>query len=267
LPSPASENTQNGSGSSHAARRPPPPRVGFFAKVRAVFWREALTELRSRFALNAIGMFALATLMVVGYSAGSNVSHKMLAALLWLILLFSAMTGLSRVFVREVEARTQDALRLTSDPTALMLGKMAFNGALLGLVQLIIVPLYAMMTGLPVRDMGLFLAMMALGNLGMAVSSAVLAAIVAKAGARNALFPVLALPILIPLLLSLVGGTYAALVPDMKYVKGVGFEPNPFEIRQTAWQSGGGYARLALAFSGMLGPVSLVLFDLIWNEE
>jgi heme exporter protein B len=213
-------------------------------------------------------MFALITLMVVGISsAGTNIPHRMHAGLLWLILLFSAMTGLARVFVRETEARTQDALRLTADPSALFFGKALFNGALLLALQGIIVPLYSLMTSLAIRDYVLFLTMQILGNLGLTVASTLLAALVAKAGGRSALFPVLALPILLPLIMAVIGGTYAALAPDPKVVQGVGWVPNPIEIQQTAWEAGGTYVRMAVAFIGMLGPASFLLFEFVWNED
>ncbi|MBW3623486.1 MAG: heme exporter protein CcmB [Armatimonadetes bacterium] len=243
-----------------------PHGTSFLQKVGAVFTRETRTEFRSRYALNSIGMFAVTTLVVIGFSVSGDVPRRTHAALLWLVLLFSAMTGLSRIFVREVEARTQDALRLTADPTALLLGKMAFNGMLLAGVQAVIVPLYLLMTGLPIRNPALFLAVQLLGNVGLTLSSTLLAAIVAKAGGRAALFPVLALPILMPLLFALVAGTYAALVPDPTLQAGR-LVPNLLAMRESAWAAGMPYVRLALAYAGMLGPAAVLLFDLIWNED
>jgi heme exporter protein B len=235
-------------------------------KVFAVFRREMRTEMRSRYALNAIGMFAVTTLVVVGFSVNAEVSHRVQAALLWLVLLFSALTGLSRTFVREVEARTQDALRLTADPTALLLGKTLFNAALFGGVQAVIVPLFALMVSLPVRSLSLFLALQVLGNVGLSVASTLLAAIVAKAGGRGALFPVLALPILMPLLFALMAGTFAALTPDLVLREGR-LVPNVMAMRESPWEAGAPYVRLALAYAGMLGPAAVLLFDVIWNED
>lgn len=240
--------------------------AAFWGKVSAVYLREMKTELRSRYALNSIGMFALTTLVVVGFSVSSTTGHRVQAALLWLILLFSAMTGLSRTFVREVEARTQDALRLTADPTPLLLGKALFNGTLFAGVQALIVPLFVLMTGLPIRNIVLFLTIQILGNVGLTFASTLLAAIVAKAGGRNALFPVLALPILMPLLFALMAGTSAALLPDPLLRDGR-LIPNALALRESPWETGGPYVRLALAYAGMLGPAAVLLFDLIWNED
>jgi heme exporter protein B len=231
-----------------------------------VYLREVQSELRSRYALNATGMFALITLVVINFSVSSDVSHRVQAALLWLALLFSAMTGLSRTFVREVEARTQDALRLTADPTALLLGKTLFNGTLLAGVQLLIVPLYFVMVGLSLRSPSLFLTIQVLGNVGLTLASTLLAAIVAKAGGKNSLFPVLALPILMPLLFALMAGTYAALIPD-PLIRGTQILPNLIAQREPAWEVGAPYVRLAVAYAGMLGPAAVLLFEFIWNEE
>ncbi len=247
-------------------RSPRASGAGFGSKVAAVFLREARTEARNRFSVNAVAMFALSTLLLVGLSTDAATPHKAKSGLLWLVLLFSAMTGLSRAFVREVEGRTQDSLRLTCDPGALLVGKTLFNAALLGATQALITPLFVLMTDLPIRSASLFLTMLLLGNLGLTVVSTLLAALVAKAGGRGALFPVLALPLLIPLFLALVGGTYAALVPDMKVVAGAGYVATP-EATRSAWEAGASYARLAAAYAGVLGPAALLLFEFIWEED
>ncbi|MGQ9526133.1 MAG: heme exporter protein CcmB, partial [Armatimonadota bacterium] len=83
----------------------------------AVLWKDLQSEYRTRYAVNAVVMFAVTTLAVVSFSAQVVAAGPgLLAPLLWLILLFSAMSGLSRALVREEETRTANALRLVGDP-------------------------------------------------------------------------------------------------------------------------------------------------------
>lgn len=53
--------------------------------------------------------------------------------------------------------------------------------------------------------------MVFLGSLGFAACATIIAAIIAKAGARGTLYPVLSFPILIPLLMTVMNGTARAL--------------------------------------------------------
>jgi heme exporter protein B len=58
----------------------------------------------------------------------------------------------------------------------------------------------------------LLLLMVLLGAMGLAGASTLLAALVAKTGTRGALFVVLALPVLLPLLVMAIAGTTSALM-------------------------------------------------------
>ena len=68
------------------------------AETRAIFRKERQLELRTRYALNTVGLFALTTLVVVSISLGpvgaSEEARPFLPVLLWLILLFAASAGL-----------------------------------------------------------------------------------------------------------------------------------------------------------------------------
>ena len=76
--------------------------AGLISKSFAVYAKDLRQELRTRYALNAILMFGITTLAVVSFSLGqSGLSAKLLAALFWVIMFFSAMSGLAQVFIRE----------------------------------------------------------------------------------------------------------------------------------------------------------------------
>ena len=76
--------------------------------------RSARTSSRSgarAIAVNALFLFAFAVLVLVGYAVGPTRlapedRPTVNAVLLWIVIFFSAMTGLSRVFVKEEEAGT-----------------------------------------------------------------------------------------------------------------------------------------------------------------
>lgn len=220
------------------------------SKSAAVFYKDILSEFRTKYAVNAVVLFAVTTLTAVSFSiggAGANASPSVLSALLWIILYFSAMSGLSRVFVKEEESKTASTLRLSAPPNAVYTGKLAFNLALLGGLEIIIVPMYVVMMNVAVKQWALFLLMVLVGSIGLAAASTVIAAIVARANAKGALFAVLSFPILLPLLFAAMHGTRVS-----------------FETAELA--SGIGDLKILIAYAGVMITASLMLFKFVWEE-
>ncbi len=157
------------------------------------------------------------------------------------------MTGLSRAFVHEEEAGTASALRLSAPSAAVFLGKLLSNLALLAVVMAFVVPLFLGLMSFGIASPGLFLAVLALGAVGLASASTFIAAIVAKTAAKGALFAVLATPLLLPPLVAAVTGTrVAATEPELA--------------------AGLDVVRLLFAFDGLMTTAAFLLFDAVWRE-
>ncbi|MBP7676594.1 MAG: heme exporter protein CcmB [Thermoanaerobaculia bacterium] len=218
----------------------------------AVFLKDLRTEWRTRVALNALLLFAFAVLVLVGYAVGPTrltLEDRPVvnSVLLWIVLFFSAMTGLSRAFVNEEETGTAAALRLTAPPASVFLGKLLANLALLAVVMTVVVPLFLALMSFGIAAPGLFLAVLALGGVGIAAASTFIAAIVSKTAAKGALFAVLATPLLLPPLVAAVTGTrIAATEPDLA--------------------AGLDVVRLLFAYDGLMVTASFLLFDAVWRE-
>jgi heme exporter protein B len=220
-------------------------------EVVAVFGKDTRAEFRSRSAVNAILLFALTTLAVISFSISvrglaEGVKASILSSLLWVVLFFSAMSGLPRVFVKEEDARTVLALRLTARPHVIFLGKLLFNVTLLLLVTLAVVPLYLILMEPTVQRWGPFFAVLILGMGGLAGASTLLAALVAKTSSRGDLFVVLAFPLLLPLLVCAINGTVGAFMGSP-----------PAEIR--------GYLTVLAAYLVATVTASLMLFEFVWE--
>lgn len=187
--------------------------AGLASRALAVYMKDLRLELRSRAALNAILLFAVSTLAVVSFSFGqTDLSPRLLSALYWVIMFFSAMSGLAHVFVREEEAGTALALRLSAQPEAVLIGKLLLNLTILILLGAVVTPLFFVFTTLPQNaHLALFLAVAVLGIGGLCAASTLVGAIIARSAVRGALFAVLAFPVLVPLLLVAVGGGDKAL--------------------------------------------------------
>jgi heme exporter protein B len=222
--------------------------VGLASKAFAVFAKDIRVELRTRYAVNAIFMFAVTTLTVVSLSVGqAGLQPRLLSALLWIIIFFSAMSGLAHAFVREEESGTSLALKLRADPTAVYLGKLFFNLLLLSLLTAIITPLFFIFTDAPTGNIGALVIILVLGVVDLCAATTLVAAIIARVAAKGALFAVLSFPILVLVILLLVGVTSQAMdnqsVGEMfTYLQGL------------------------LAYGVIMITASLLLFRFVWLE-
>jgi len=221
---------------------------GLVSKALAVFAKDVRLELRTRYALNAILMFAVTTLAAVSFSVGqSGLPPKLLAALFWIVMLFSAMSGLAQAFIREEEAATALTLRLMADPDPVYIGKLLFNFSLLTVMAALITPIFFIFTDAPASGIATFILVLALGVIGLCSATTLVAAIIAKASVKGALFAVLSFPILMPLLLVLVSATE-------KVLDGGAIGDIATEIQ------------FLVAYGVVMVTGSVLLFKFVWQE-
>lgn len=236
-------------GSSKASAAPESP---LFAAAWAVFRKDVRSELRTRYALNAIILFAVNTVVAMSLGMGPltiarNADLPLIqAALLWVAILFAAFTGLARAFVQEEEARTAAALRLSARPTAVFLGKLLFNLTLLLLLVGLATILFVIMLRVRVGNPGLLAALLLAGSLGLVAATTLIAAIIARASVKGALFAVLSFPLLAPLLVVAIQGSANALAGR-------------------GWESGVGALQVLGGYTIALFTASLFLFNSVWE--
>ena len=218
------------------------------SKSLAMYVKDLRLELRTRYAINAILMFGVTTLAVVSFSLGqSGLPPDLLAALFWIVVFFSAVSGLAHSFIREEEAQTALALKLAADPTTVYVGKLMFNLSLLTLMTVIITPIFFIFTDAPTTNVWTFLLIVVFGVLGLCGATTLVAAIVAKAAVKGALFAVISFPLLIILLMVLVGASEKILAGQ-----GLG------DILQET--------QVLVAYPIIMVTASLMLFKFVWQE-
>lgn len=219
----------------------------------AVLRKDLRSELRTRYAFNTLVLFAAGTAVAVSLGVGflglrrDEQSLALQAALLWVALLFAALNGLARSFVQEEETRTLPALRLAAPATAVYLGKLWFNLALLVLLDLVTTLLFVVFVRVGIGNLGLFISLLAAGSLALATATTILAAIIARASFKSALFAVLAFPLLVPPLVIAIQGTALAL-------------------GGADWAAGWPALRTLIAYAVATFTASLFLFRFVWES-
>src|SRR5712692_778669 len=135
------------------------------------------------------------------------------AGILWIAIAFAGTLALGRTFERERYSETLRALLLAPAPRpALYVGKLFGVLALLGIAELLLVPLVALLFSAPLfARPGMLILILGAGTLGFSSVGTLFAAMLMRARTRDVLLPILLYPITIPVIIAGVRGT-AALV-------------------------------------------------------
>lgn len=215
----------------------------------ALLVKDFQSELRTRYAVNALIMFVVTAVSVIVFALRSEQPDSgVLAGMFWVVVFFTAMSGLSRVFVSEEERGTVLTLQLVATPSVVYFGKLLFNTVLTVSMILAVTVLYAVVfSGFVIRSPDIFFLTVLLGSLGLASASTIIAAIIAKANTRGTLYPVLSFPVLIVLLMTVMNATGKAL------------DGEPFA-------SAGPDFLVLVSYTMVMTGGSYLLFEYIWKD-
>ncbi|MEY5131596.1 MAG: hypothetical protein RL734_1663 [Bacteroidota bacterium] len=220
-----------------------------FNKSIAVFRKEIAMEFRSRIALSALFLFMVITISTIAFTtAGERIEKYIASALLWIVLFFGSMTGLSRTFVMEEERGTSLLLKLSSRPIEVFFGKLLFTITLSMSLSILGAGLFLFfLPSLIIGNMMLYWIIVIILSVCMASAITAIAAIISKANGKGAIFPVLSFPVLLP--------------PAL-----LGIEALSMAIHGADISEAGTTIIVLLSYAGIMISVSSLLFEFIWNE-
>lgn len=191
--------------------------TGFVRAAWLVARKDLLIELRSREILYTTLFFAVSCVLVFafGFVEEGRAIEGAAAGILWIAIAFSGTLALGRTFERERQSETIRALLMTPvDRPALYVGKLAGVVWILAAVEVIVVPLIALMFQARLFAHPLLVAgLLAAGTIGFAAVGTLFAAMLGRARSRDVLLPVLLYPITIPVIIAGVQGTLALVQP------------------------------------------------------
>jgi heme exporter protein B len=214
----------------------------------SVFKKDIKSEIKNRYVINSLLMFVIITISIIRFSLGNEkVDDTILSGLFWIVIFFTAISGLSRVFIKEEETGTSLALKLSAGATEVFIGKLLFNFVLTFSLNMVIFFLFSMITGIRINNFFAFAVTVILGNFGIVSASTIIAAIIAKANSKGTLYPVLAFPVLLPLLITMIDATKLASegVPTIELM---------------------GNFQILVSYTVVITIVSLFLFRFVWED-
>jgi heme exporter protein B len=187
----------------------------FFRTAWLVLRKDFAIEVKSLEVLTTTLFFAIACVLIFAFALVKNgqAPEDAAAAILWIAIAFSGTLALGRTFERERYSETLRALLLAPAPRpALYVGKLLGMLALLGVAELLLVPLIAFLFQAALFSRPLLLAaILAGGTVGFAAVGTLFAAMLVRARSRDVLLPILLYPITIPVIIGGVRGTAALL--------------------------------------------------------
>lgn len=210
--------------------------------------KDLRVEARTRSVVQGVAFYALMATLLFSFALGpdSDTLRRFAPGLLWLALTLASLLVVSRSFAAERELGTLETLLLYPVPReALFIGKLFANFAVLLVVGVVALAAMTALYTLPWPDAAALLAAaLVLGSLGLALAGTFYGAVSAQLRAREALVPMLLLPVLVPLLIA------ATAVTDAAFAGG----------------SGGGWLQVLGIFDLVLFAVAVAVFPYLFEE-
>jgi heme exporter protein B len=184
-----------------------------FARIFAIFWKDVLTELRTKEFIVSVLVFALLVLVIFSFAFGAKTETTEMAApgILWVALTFGGVLGFNRIFAVEKENSRLEGLMLCPvDRAVIYWGKLAGSFTFMLAVAVVLTPIFLVLFNLP-----LFLPRLAviivLATLGFAAVGTLFSAVAINTRARDIMLPILFLPVVVPVIIAAVKATAAVL--------------------------------------------------------
>ena len=178
----------------------------FLQQTGAILWKDLLTEFRSKERLSSMGFFSVLVLVTFSFALtpGSPSMIEGAGGIYWVAVIFSGFLGLTRSFSQEqINDCMFGILLAPADRAAIYLGKMLGNLITMLVLQLLLLPLFAILLNVPLLQAmpGILLPLL-LGTVGFATIGTLFSAMSVNTRLKEAMLPMLTLPIFIPMLLA-----------------------------------------------------------------
>jgi heme exporter protein B len=174
--------------------------------VAAIVRKDLRLELRTGETVPAMVLFSISTFVLFHFALDrESVAGDLAAGVLWVTLLFAAVLAMNRLFVAEREQGGFDGFLLAPvDRTSLFFAKALLLFGFLAALQLVAVPAYAILLLGPGPGQALpeLVAVLALADAGLAVTGTLVGALAVQTRARDLIVPVMALPLMLPVVIA-----------------------------------------------------------------
>ena len=221
----------------------------WWVPILTILRKDVLLEIRTKETVIPILVFSFLVIIVFNFVMDPNPAlvEAVAPGVLWVAFTFAGLLGLSRSFAMEKEQGCIEGLMMCPVGRDLLyLGKMLGTFLFVLLVELVMLPIFAVVFNIPLFEPGLWI-ITVLATFGFASVGAIFSAIAINTRAKEVLLPILFFPIAAPVIIAAAEATRAVLAGD----------------------SMGDYSRwlqLIAVFDVMFVVVASITFDFILGE-
>ncbi len=181
----------------------------FLRAVLTIVRKDLRVEFRSRELLGLMGMFTLLSVLIFSFALQLDIlaRESAVSGVLWVTILFASILGLNRSLAMEREQGNLDSMLLAPiDRTAIFTGKLLGNFLFAVTIGLFLLPLMTLLYNITLVLPGMLL-MVVLGTLGITIVGTLLATMTVQTRTSDALLPIVMLPAVLPVVLSVVNAS------------------------------------------------------------
>ena len=176
----------------------------FWRVVMGIIRKDFQAELRSRELIGSMGLFALLSVVVFSFALelDRDARTEAITGVLWVTMIFASIIGLNRSMSLERDQGNLDALLIAPiNRAAIFVGKLVGNFIFTLVIALLLLPIMTMLYNVSLFN-GWLIAVLVMGTLGFTTIGTLLSAMTVQTRAREAMLPIVMMPIVLPLLMA-----------------------------------------------------------------
>ncbi|MBI4186547.1 MAG: heme exporter protein CcmB [Chloroflexi bacterium] len=223
--------------------------MGFWRKVLAITWKDALSEVRTREVVSSVLVFALLVIVVFNFAFGTRqeVVTAIAPGLLWVTFAFAGVLSLNRAFIPEKEQGCLEGLMVCPvSRGAIYVGKMLASLLFMLVIEAVALPIFAFLFNLPVLSLQIIVITI-LTTVGFVAVGTLFSALAVNTRAREMVLPILFLPIVVPIIIGAV-------------------ESSGLALSGKAWADLSSWLQIIAAFNVIFLAVSFLVFPFVIEE-
>ena len=183
----------------------------FFNVIRWIAWKDLLSEVRNRENISSMFFFALIVIFIFSFSFSLDprIIQEVMPGIIWVAFGFTAIIGLGKSFLAEVNNDCMEYFQILPVPKgAIYLGKFFGNVLFMLAVETILFPLFVLFFNLDILEkFPQFLLIFIVATVGLSALGTLFSALTVQVRAREVMFPILLLPMAVPIFIGAVEAT------------------------------------------------------------
>jgi heme exporter protein B len=218
-------------------------------ELKALIEKEVRLEWRQRYALNGMLLYVVSTIYVcyLGFKVRmGQIEPLTWNTLFWIIMLFTAVSSISKSFTQERAGRVLYYYTL-ANPRTIILSKIIYNTILMLVLSTLGFLFYSLVMDNPVQNNGIYFVSIILGSMAFASTLTLVSGIASKAENNGTLMAVMSFPLILP-----------ALLIVMKLAKNA--------MDGLDWNSSLDEMLLLVALNAIVVAMSYILFPFLWRS-